>query len=101
MKRKLTTAALVLAFALGIAPQLGAQTHLNNLLKSCETKTSVDMNVVMNRDRESGEITKIVKNVTINNDKRLVDDFLAAFARDKEQADKIIENIREIGRAHV
>lgn len=94
MKTKWTTKLLALAFALAIGPQLFSQTNLNNLLKQCETKTTVDMNVVMDRNRETGEISRIVKNVTINNDKRLVDDFLSAFSRDKDKADKIIENIR-------
>ena len=94
MKTKLTTALIACMLILGIAPQLGAQTHLNNLMKQCETKSTVDINVVMNRNKETGEINKVVKSVTINNDKRLVDDFLNAFGRDKEKATKIIENIK-------
>jgi len=94
MKTKWAITLLALILTLGISPQLFSQTNLNNLLKQCETKNTVDMNVVMDRNRETGEISRIVRNVTINNDKRLVDDFLAAFSRDKDKADKIIENIR-------
>ena len=53
---------------------------------------TIDMNVIYNKNRETKKTEKIIKTVTFSNDQKLLDEFVAAFEKDKNAAYKIIDD---------
>ncbi|GGJ99275.1 DUF5024 domain-containing protein [Parabacteroides faecis] len=92
MKAK-KTILLCVALLMGcMAEGLKAQEHLNALMKKCENMDTIDMNVIYNKNRETKKTEKIIKTVTFSNNQKLLDEFVAAFEKDKDAAYKIIDD---------
>ena len=53
---------------------------------------TIDMNVIYNKNRETKKTEKIIKTVTFSNNQKLLDEFVAAFEKDKDAAYKIIDD---------
>lgn len=95
MKTKKITLAIVLLLTAGLSISMQAQEHLSALVKKCETMDNVDMNVAQNKNRETKKPERVIKTLTIKDNPKLVDEFVAAFAKDKEAAYRVIEKKQE------
>jgi len=93
MKRNVGIMALLFIMS-SLSMKLVAQENLNALVKKCETMSSVDVNVVSERNAQTNKLEPKVINITIKNDQALVNEFLDAFKKDKENAKQVIENKR-------
>lgn len=91
MKTKKTILAMAALLIGSIAMNLQAQENLNALFKKCESMDNVNMNVIYDKDRETKKAEKIIKTIGFKNNPQLVNEFLAAFNKDKEAAYKVIE----------
>lgn len=78
---------LCLLFA-SISFEISAQTHLDALIKKCETHKSVDMEVVKNKRKTDKDVEIKTVNIRITNDKKLVSEFLDAFKKDAPNAEQ-------------
>jgi hypothetical protein len=85
--KKVRLVMLCLLFA-SMAPEIAAQTHLDALIKKCETHKSVDMEVVKNKRVASENVETKSVNIRITNDKNLVNNFLDAFKKDTPNAEQ-------------
>nr|WP_129733012.1 DUF5024 domain-containing protein [Parabacteroides goldsteinii] len=92
MKAKKIILLCVILLAGCITEGLKAQETLNALMKKCENMDTIDMNVIYNKNRETKKTEKIIKTVTFSNDQKLLDEFVAAFEKDKNAAYKIIDD---------
>lgn len=91
MKTKKTILAMAALLIGSITMNLQAQENLNALFKKCESMDNVNMNVIYDKDRETKKAEKIIKTIGFKNNPQLVNEFLAAFNKDKEAAYKVIE----------
>lgn len=91
MKTKKTFLLAALLLLGSICGALQAQENLNALMKKCETMDKIDMNVIYNKNRETKKTEKIIKTVSFSNDEKLLNEFVAAFEKDKDAAYKIID----------
>lgn len=87
-KTILLAALLLLGSICGVSQ---AQENLNALMKKCETMDKIDMNVIYNKNRETKKTEKIIKTVSFSNNEKLLNEFVAAFEKDKDAAYKIID----------
>jgi len=73
---------------------LVAQENLDALVKKCETMTSVEMNYVYKKNSKTQKFEPAVITIMISKDKdqKLIDEFLAAFKKDEENAAQLIES---------
>jgi lipopolysaccharide export LptBFGC system permease protein LptF len=69
-----------------------AQTHIEALVKKCESMESVDMNVIRNRNRETKKLERSITTVIIKDNEALVNEFIAAFKADEGDVIQVIEN---------
>ena len=92
MKAKKTILLCVILLLGGLTEGLKAQENLNALMKKCENMDTIDMNVIYNKNRETKKTEKIIKTVTFSNNQKLLDEFVAAFEKDKDAAYKIIDD---------
>lgn len=92
MKTKKTILLCVILLVGCMTEGLKAQETLNALMKKCENMDTIDMNVIYNKNRETKKTEKIIKTVTFSNDQKLLDEFVAAFEKDKNAAYKIIDD---------
>lgn len=92
MKLKVLFLIPVFCLIAGFMNTVSAQDNLKALLLKCESMDDVSINIVHQRDRETKETTQIVKSFSFKNNKSLVDDFLKAFEKDKDEAIQVIEN---------
>jgi hypothetical protein len=86
---------MIMAFLIGtIGGSVNAQSHLKAVMKKCESIDNVDVNVVNNKDRKTGKLSRRVTNIQFSSKEnpKLLDEFLSAFNQDKDNADKVIEN---------
>lgn len=92
MKAKKTILLCVVLLVGCMTEGLKAQENLNALMKKCENMETIDMNVIYNKDRKTKKTEKIIKTVSFSNNPKLLDEFIAAFEKDKEAAYKIIDD---------
>lgn len=87
-KKMIVAGAILLAgsFTMG----LQAQEHLNALAKKCESMDKVDMDIIYYKNKETKKIERIVRSFEFT-DTQLLNEFLAAFEKDKETAYKVME----------
>ena len=92
MKTKLIAAFLFLsAMTIGI-PGIHAQQQIEQTMTRVEGMNNVNTNVVINKNKETGAVERIVKTVSIMSNKNVVSDFVAAFDREKDNAYQISES---------
>ncbi len=75
-------------------PGIFSQDNLKALFLKCESYESVDVNVVEKRDKETKKVTSMIRSIKIHDNKKLVDEFLKAFKKDRSEAYSIVENKR-------
>lgn len=91
MKKVLVVAMLLLigSFTLDAV----AQEAIKALVKKCENMESVNISTVRDRNKETKKVSRSVISISINkSDTALINEFIAAFEKDKIYADKEIEN---------
>lgn len=91
MKTKKTILAMAVLLIGSITMSLQAQESLNALFKKCESMDNVNINVIYDKNRETKKTEKIIKTIGFKNNPQLVNEFLAAFNKDKEAAYQVIE----------
>ncbi|MDR1203802.1 MAG: DUF5024 domain-containing protein [Tannerellaceae bacterium] len=92
MKTRNLIAVAILLITGSLATDLFAQETLKALVKKCENMENVSVNVVRNRNKETREMQRAITNISFNSNQALVNEFIAAFDKDKEMADQEIEN---------
>lgn len=97
MKTSRLFAVAILLIAGSLSINVSAQEALKAVVKKCETMESVSINIVRNKDKGTKELTRSIINISFSNNEALVKEFVAAFNKDREQADQEIEN-RENGK---
>ncbi|MDR2621288.1 MAG: DUF5024 domain-containing protein [Dysgonamonadaceae bacterium] len=88
MKTKNVRLLMLCLFFPGFSFGISAQTHLDALIKKCETLESVDMEVVKNKRRTDKDVELKTVNIRIKKDKKLVSEFLNAFKKDADNAEQ-------------
>ena len=83
---------LLLFIMSSLSMELVAQENLNALVKKCETMPSLEVDVIKNKNEETKKLEVSVIAISIENNQALVNEFLSAFEKDKEDATKTIEN---------
>ena len=91
MKAKNMMLVLVLLFTGVAGNSIQAQEALNALVKKCESMEKVDINVIYNRNKETKKVEKCIKSIGFT-DPQLMNEFLAAFEKEKENAYQVIDN---------
>ena len=78
-----------------VTVELKAQEAIQALLKKCENMESMTVSVIREKDRETGKITRDIVNVSFKSDTHptLEKEFLAAFQKDEDKADRVTKNI--------
>ncbi|MDR2764479.1 MAG: DUF5024 domain-containing protein [Tannerella sp.] len=91
-KRWITVVAFLLAGS--VQMDLAAQETIEALVKKCENLNGVKVNIVRNRHPETKEVTRSIMSITIpvQSNQELVDDFVMAFQKEKENAEQEMEN---------
>lgn len=96
MKTRNWIVAAAMLVALSGANDLLAQTHLDALIKQCESMKDVVIEEVYSKDKKTKKPERRITTIHFSSTKqpKLLDDFLKAFAQDKEAAYKVIEKKR-------
>ncbi|MDR1813575.1 MAG: DUF5024 domain-containing protein [Tannerella sp.] len=68
---------------------INAQTHIEALIKKCETMENVDMEVIKRKNKEAKEKETVAVRIEIRDNRKLIDDFIDAFRKDESDADQI------------
>ena len=94
MKTRNLILTAVLLMAGSWAGDLLAQTNLNALMKKCESKDKVNVEVIYDKDRKTKKPVKEVITITFStkDNPKLLDEFINAFQKDKDAAYKVIES---------
>jgi hypothetical protein len=91
--KKRWIAVITLLLAGGVGMKSAAQESIDALVKKCDSLENVEINIVRNRHPETKELTRSIVNITIPaSNQALIDDFLAAFHKEREQAKTEMEN---------
>jgi predicted enzyme related to lactoylglutathione lyase len=80
-----------LLLAGSLMTDLLAQTHLQTLVKKCESMENVDMDIIRQRDPQTKEFYNSVVTVRIKDNAALMQEFLDAFKADENEAVNIVE----------
>ncbi len=84
---------LCLFLLLGAASEsMWAQAALNAVITKCESMDNVDIQKIVNKDSDTRKVTQIITDVTFKENQALVDEIIAAFAKDKEEAIQQIDS---------
>ena len=88
MKTRNLILTAVLLMAGSWAGDLLAQTNLNALMKKCESKDKVNVEVIYDKYRKTKKPVKEVITITFStkDNPKLLDEFINAFQKDKEAA---------------
>ena len=76
---------------------ISAQEALKAIVKKCESMDNVNLNIVRNRDKETKKVTRVITSINFKDNEALKKEILSAFEKDRDMADKEIEN-RQSGR---
>ncbi len=75
-----------------VSENIWAQAALNAIMTKCESMDNVDIQKIVNKDSETRKVTQIVTDVTFQENQALVDEIVAAFNKDKEEAIQQIDS---------
>lgn len=94
MKTKHVILLTALLFSIASIGKIKAQENLNSLMQKCETMDNVNVEVLYNKNPKTKKAEKNITTVTFTekDNPKLLEDFLAAFKKDREAAYKIIED---------
>jgi hypothetical protein len=87
-------AVMALLLAGGVWMELAAQESIDALVKRCENLDNVTISIMRNRHPETKKVTRSVVSITIpvQSNQALIDDFVAAFQKEREHAEQEVEN---------
>ena len=71
--------------------ELEAQENLDALVKKCETMKSVEMQVIRTKNEQTKKLEVEMIKITINEDQELINEFFAAFKKDEDKVQQVIE----------
>jgi DNA integrity scanning protein DisA with diadenylate cyclase activity len=91
MKKNVCIMALLFIVS-SFSVKLAAQENIEALLKKCETMPSVDMTVMSRQDPKTKKLERETVSLTICEDSKLVNEFIAVFEKDKDKATRVTEN---------
>ncbi|MDR0431105.1 MAG: DUF5024 domain-containing protein [Tannerellaceae bacterium] len=91
MKTKKLIMVAIILIAGSFSSELLAQETLKALVQKCENMENVDMSIIRKKN-EKREVTRVTISINLNNNPALINEFIAAFEKDREMADREIEN---------
>ena len=92
MKTKSLIVTVIFLVAGNFSMDLFAQESLKALVQKCENMENVNINVVRKRNTETRKLERQITTVSFGDNQALVNEFIAAFDKEKEKADQEIEN---------
>lgn len=92
MKAKSFIVVAIILVAGSFSSEVFAQEALKALVKKCENMENVNINVVRNKNKETREMERVITNINFDGNQALVNEFIAAFEKDRGMADQEIEN---------
>ncbi|MDH6306505.1 putative membrane-anchored protein [Parabacteroides sp. PF5-5] len=92
MKTKRLIVVAILLIAGSLSTELFAQDAIKALVQKCENMENVNVNIVRNRNKETRKVERTITSISFSNNEALVNEFIAAFNKDKEMTDQEIEN---------
>lgn len=94
MKTKRIILATALLFSVAGIGKIKAQESINALMQRCETIDNVNVEVLYEKNPKTKKAEKNIVTITFfeKDNPKLLEDFLAAFKKDREAAYKVIEN---------
>jgi len=95
MKSSNVVIAFIFLLLGSVSVELNAQETIKALLKKCENMGSITVSIIREKDKETGEITRDITNVSFKSDSNpaLEKEFIAAFQKDEDNADRVTKNI--------
>ena len=88
--RLFITVAIIIAGSFFV--NISAQDALKAIAKKCETADNVDISVVRSRDKETKKVNRYIMNVDFKDNEALKKEILAAFEKDRGNADREVED---------
>ncbi|MDR1719008.1 MAG: DUF5024 domain-containing protein [Dysgonamonadaceae bacterium] len=88
MKTKRIYVSILVLLTGFISSEVIAQSTIDALIKKCETLESIDMEVIKNKKKGDKEAENRVVSIRITDDQALVEEFIAAFTKDSDNADQ-------------
>ena len=92
MKTKSLIVAAIFLVVGSFSMDMFAQDALKALVQKCENMENVNVNVVRSRNKETRKLERLVTSISFSDNQALVNEFIAAFNKDKDMADQEIEN---------
>lgn len=96
MKMRFFAAFLCLMGTGMLSTTLSGQQRIYQVLTKAEQMNDVDVSVIQAKNESTGELMRVVKNVSIPNNPGLVSEFLAAFDGERENASQVYETINDV-----
>jgi hypothetical protein len=97
MKTRNLIAVVILLMGGSLSADLFAQETLKALMKKCENMENVRVSMSRSRDGATKELKRATTTIDIRDNRALADEFIAAFDKDRAQADREVEE-RENGK---
>jgi hypothetical protein len=92
MKTRRFLITMIMVIAAGFFVNTSAQEALKAIAKKCETMENVDISVVISKDKETKKINSNMMRIEFNQNEPLKNEILAAFKKDRDDADNIAES---------
>ena len=92
MKTKRFLITMIMVIAAGFFVNTSAQEALKAIAKKCETMENVDISVVISKDKETKKNNSNMMRIEFNQNEPLKNEILAAFKKDRDDADNIAES---------
>jgi hypothetical protein len=91
MKTRHLIAVAILLLTGSLATDLYAQETLKALMKKCENMENTKVEVLRRRNKETKKLEQVITEVKFGDNQALINEFIAAFEKDREMADQEIE----------
>lgn len=75
-----------------LSTTLSGQQRIDQVVAKAEQMNDVDVNVIQTKNEDTGVVIRVVKNVTISDNRSLVSEFRTAFDRERENAYQVSQN---------
>lgn len=82
----------ILLIAGCFSTELVAQEAIKALVKRCETMNNVNISIVRNKNKDTKEVSRSITSIDFSNNDALTKEFVAAFEKERNQADQEMEN---------
>jgi hypothetical protein len=95
MKTRSLIAVAILLLTGSLAADVSAQETLKALVKKCESTKNAKVEIIRRRNKETKKLEKVITEVKLGGNQALLNEFIAAFEKDSEMADKETESIAD------